>query len=282
MARAEEVALDAGDCRLHAQATVPEPAVAVRAAILAVHGYNSSVDEFGAAPQEWARQGIAALTFDQRGCGQSPGEPGGVAARTVAKDLAAATAWLSARVPPGTPLHVVGHSFGGLHAMAALGAGAGFRSLVLAHTPDRLWDGVPAWQRPFAALGGWASGRRVRRGKPPIRVSYRMPSSRLFVSLEAARAHGRPDVVVRQAQLGGPAWSERLRGTELARRVGVPALVVTSPNDRLVPERSTLRVKDALPGPVTHLRHGGGHACFRDLDAPRVAAAVASFVLGAA
>jgi pimeloyl-ACP methyl ester carboxylesterase len=72
----------------------------------------------------------------------------------------------------------------------------------------------------------------------------------------------------------------RMRAAEFAPKVTVPVLVVVSPHDRAVRPFHSMRVFKALPGPKQLVEHRGGHSCFRDLDGPFVAQALADWFTG--
>ena len=103
-----------------------------RAPVLLVPGYTGSKEDFRLLLPQLAAAGHRAVALDQRGQFQSPGpdDPGAYAVSALADDLLAVVDDL---VPPGGGgVHLVGHSFGGLVARAAvLRRPEAFRSLVL-------------------------------------------------------------------------------------------------------------------------------------------------------
>jgi len=110
-----------------------EPAaVSERSPVLLVPGYTGSKEDFRLLLPTLASAGHRAVALDQRGQFQSPGpdDPGAYAVQALAEDLLAVVDDL---VTPGdSGVHLVGHSFGGLVARAAvLQRPAAFRSLVL-------------------------------------------------------------------------------------------------------------------------------------------------------
>ena len=91
---------------------LPPPGVALRAVVLALHGFNDSRDAWALPGPAFAAAGVAVVAPDQAGFGAAPDRgrwPG--TARLV--DDAAGFVGLLARAWPGTPLYVMGESMGG-------------------------------------------------------------------------------------------------------------------------------------------------------------------------
>jgi pimeloyl-ACP methyl ester carboxylesterase len=91
-----------------------------RGTVLLVAGYTGSKEDFAPLFSPLARSGYRTVAVDQRGQYESPG-PDDPAAYTVAllgADVLAVAAVL--REESGAPLHLVGHSFGGLVCRAAV------------------------------------------------------------------------------------------------------------------------------------------------------------------
>ncbi|MFA5944886.1 MAG: alpha/beta fold hydrolase [Candidatus Thermoplasmatota archaeon] len=247
------------------------PTGAPKGALVLVHGFNSSLEEFGKAPQWLAEAGYHVLAFDQRGFGQSAGERGRTHVDRAVPDIAAAAAALQTLAGPGVPLGVVGHSLGGAYATAAVGRRAvDAQALVLAHPVDRLFDEVPVPLRGAYHLLGKFAERRMAKGKSPGALRYRSRSKMLFVSLQAAREAGRPDFLLRHSNLGNYQAAITMSTTQWARDVKVPVLVVTSPHDRVVKPAHIRAVYDAFAAPKRLFTQDGGHSCFRDLDGRRL------------
>lgn len=243
--------------------------------VVLVHGFNSSLDEYGDAPRWFAEAGYAALAFDQRGFGGSQGERGRTDVDRAVPDIAAAMETLRRRLPEGTPLFLVGHSLGGAYATAAVGRGAvDVKALAVAQPVDRLFDEVAAPLRPLYHLLGKVADARARRGKPPGQLRYFSSSRKLYVSVDAARGHGRPDFLLKHSNLGNYRAALAMSASSWARDVKVPTLVVTSRHDRVVRPANIRKVFEAFPGPKRLVEHKGGHSCFRDLDGRAVVEAM--------
>lgn len=263
---------------LHGEHWAPPGPGPARGALVLVHGFNSSLEEFGKAPQWLAEAGFHVLAFDQRGFGRSGGERGRTHVDRAVPDIAAAAETLMGLAGPGVPLGLVGHSLGGAYATAAIGRGTvPAEAAVLAHPVDRMFDEVPVPLRGFYHLLGKVAERRMAKGKPPGMLPYRSSSKTLFVSIEAAREAGRPDFLLKHSNLGNYRAARTMSTSTWARDVKVPVLVVTSPHDRVVKPPHIRTVFDAFAAPKRIFEHGGGHSCFRDLDGRRIVGEMAAW-----
>jgi pimeloyl-ACP methyl ester carboxylesterase len=135
---------------------------------------------------------------------------------------------------------VVGHSFGGAAATLAIAAGLEARRAVIMSSP--------------------------------VSVARVLDSVTARLGLSAARRRGTEDVLVRR--VGVPL--ELLELEPIAKRLDLPALVVHSRDDRMVPFLAGVRLQRAWPGAKLYAVDGLGHR--RILSDPAVLTRVANFV----
>ena len=91
----------------------------VKAAVLALHGFNDYANAFAMPGPFLAAQGIVVYAYDQRGFGHSPNAGMWAGTDVLAGDLRAALR-LVAALHPGVPLYALGESMGGAVVLAAL------------------------------------------------------------------------------------------------------------------------------------------------------------------
>ena len=90
----------------------------VKAAILALHGFNDYSHAFEIPARAWAARGIATYAYDQRGFGGAPGRGFWAGEGRLAIDAITAVRALR-RIYPGRPVYLLGESMGGAIAILA-------------------------------------------------------------------------------------------------------------------------------------------------------------------
>jgi len=196
-----------------------------------------------------ARQ-VQVFALDQRGHGASEapvGADGGVlpalAPDAFGRDLARAAAAVGALLPAGRPLHYVGHSLGGLAALAFAGSGAPtpFRDLVLFEPPVQPPDGhaLLATVATFNARLVRATLRRQRDWPDVGAFRAAMAASPVFGRMAPAMLDAYAAAALRPHRAGGftlccrpeveaSIFASALTGTvaAAAHRVAIPATLV--------------------------------------------------------
>jgi pimeloyl-ACP methyl ester carboxylesterase len=205
--------------------------VASRPPVLLIPGYTGSKEDFAAILGPIAAAGHRAVAMDQRGQFESPGpdDPAAYAVDTLAADVPLVAADIAG---PGQPIHLLGHSFGGLVARAAVLADpARYLSLVLLCSGPSGIGGNRKQRmellRPVLAAGGLPAVYEqslllaaVEPGfvppPPPIAEFLR----RRFLTSSAAGLEGMGDALIEE-----PDRVDALRGT------GVRTLVAHGADD---------------------------------------------------
>jgi acylglycerol lipase len=261
------------------------PDGAVKAVILALHGFNDYSNAFEGPGEVWTHRGIATYAYDQRGFGGAPGRglwPGRAA---LAADASTASQILRRRYP-GVPLYLLGDSMGGAVAVVAMTGDSG--------TPVPDVDGViltaPAvWGRAtmdlLPRLALWGGVRLM----PGLTLTGRGLEIKPSDNLAMLRALSRDPLVIKETRVDAIYGLVDLMDAALnsAPSLGVPLLVMYGAKDEIVPKTPIRRFVSSLP-PECRQRAklawytDGYHMLLRDLEGPVVAGDVASWVLAPA
>lgn len=247
----------------------PKPRKAL-GGLLLLHGFPSSLREFGAAPARLAAAGFHVLAFDQRGFGASGGEKGRIGMGRLVPEVDAAVAVLRERMGRALPLGLLGHSLGAAYAVGYMARRDGFQTAVIAHAVDRMLDELPPHTRAGYHVLGRLNRRRLQRGRPSMTVRAPKTYSDIFVSKQAAREARFKPFLQDRVNVAGYDFAATMQASDWARNVDVPVLCIESDRDKVVRRQSSAKVRAALTGPTEVLEHAGGHSCFLDLDGDRV------------
>jgi len=218
-----------------------------RATVLLVPGFTGSKEDFRFLLLPLVEAGFRAVAVDQRGQHDSPGpdDPEAYAVHSLAGDLLALVEALG-----DGPVHVVGHSFGGLVSRAAvLKDPSAFRSLVLMDSGPSALGGPRAEVLPLmkqildehglAAVWEAAQSLPTAKPQPPDVLAF---LQKRFMAGSPAALHGMGDALVsepdRVEELAATdlpvmvlfgedddAWAPAVQ-TEMADRLGCPVVVV--------------------------------------------------------
>jgi len=224
-------------------ATPPDP----RGTVLLVPGFTGSKEDFQLVLAPLMAAGWRAVAVDQRGQHDSPGpdDPAAYAVHSLAADLLALVAVLG-----DGPVHLVGHSFGGLVSRAAvLEDPDAFRSLVLMDSGPSALGGPRAEVLPLmkqildedglAAVWAAAQSLPTAKPQPPDVLAF---LQKRFMSGAPAALHGMGDALVSEPDRveelkatgittlvmygeADDAWSPAQQ-QEMAARLGCPVVVV--------------------------------------------------------
>jgi acylglycerol lipase len=258
---------------------------AVKAVVLALHGFNDYSNAFDGPGETWAKEGIATYAYDQRGFGAAPERGFWPGRAPLAADVAIA-AQILRRTYPGVPLYLLGESMGGAVAVVAMTGES------LTPVPDV--DGViltaPAvWGRstmgllPRVAL--WAGVRLM----PGLTLTGRGLEIKPSDNIAMLRALANDPLVIHETRIDTIYGLVGLMDAALASapRLQAPLFMMYGAKDEIVPKEPIRRFVSALP-PEPRRRQrlawydNGYHMLLRDLDGPVVIADVASWVLAPA
>ncbi len=243
-----------------------EPGVAARGTVVIVHGLGEHAGRYDHVARQLNSWGFAARGYDQVGHGESGGLPGSLPTDTrLLDDLADIVDSTRARMAPGTPLVLLGHSMGGL--VAGRFVSLGMRPVdALVMSSPALNPGLNAFQKLLVAV--------LPQLVPNLRVGNGLNAS--FISHDPAvvaaykadkRVHDR--ISARLAQFiatAGPAT------VALAPQWKVPTLLMYAGADRLVNPQGSRDFAAAAPAALVTTKCFDSlyHEIFNELDATEV------------
>lgn len=246
-----------------------------RAVIIALHGFGDAGDlTFDGAARAWSARGIAVYAPDQRGFGANATRKRWPGDAALVADAVALSRFVRA-AHPGVPLVVVGHSMGGGVALAAAAAGLDADGLVLAG--PAITGGAAL--NPFLRAGGrvFATVAPEKRWTGEGIVAVHPTDNRTILARVAADPRHFADPSSRELY-----GLVRLmdRAAAAAPQVAIPTLVLTGAHDEVLRPTRVATVARRIPGLVAVVDYEDGwHWLFRDRQAPRVWADVATFAL---
>jgi alpha-beta hydrolase superfamily lysophospholipase len=253
--------------RLHVQHWLP--ADAPRAVVLAIHGLNDYANGFAAVGAALARDGIAVVTYDQRGFGRArdrgrwPGD-----AALVADTLFAVR--LLREAYSGLPVYLMGESMGAAVAVLAAVQGAAADGYIL--LAPAVWGRslMGAFERAGLWLGSFFPALEWSPQALPVQVR----ASDNAAMLRALEADPLVIKTTRSDSLNGLVDLMSM-ALEAAPRFRAPALILYGARDEIVPRAAVARFVAALP-PEENARQrialyeNGYHLLTRDLNGAAV------------
>lgn len=264
--------------------------VTPQAQVLILTGYGESAEAWFETARDLNTRGYSVWVLERAGQGGSeryvlPRDLGH--APQFADDIAAVKtlARMMAAGAPGTPVIILGHSVGGLAAVAAVEQGAPAEGLILSAPAFAAGDLIDRGKAALVRAGlgrlpaGWNSG--WARGGPDG-VAAGLTSDPWRGKVEMAWQTSNPDL-----RMGGPSlgWLASFRATSKAIEPGLPALetptlLLAGGRDRNADAAAQTRICAAMARCTRYVFPTGRHALHQERDAVRTPwlAAVDSFV----
>jgi pimeloyl-ACP methyl ester carboxylesterase len=229
-------------------------------AILCIHGLASQRASLGPLVDVIAEHGYVGLAPDLRGHGTSQGKRGRLSRDRVLADLRAWQDWLATRDVETEA--VIGHSLGGLWALAAqrpLEANA----LGIVASPASILRQLSAIEEVGYRLG--ATGQRVTaRLGLDLKVPYPVGPDQTLASEQAKQRARELDLIQNWIPLANVDDLLAVDGPRWARNVACPSVVARPTRDTLIEEESIRDLSEALPEPKRWIEVDGPHSCFFD------------------
>jgi acylglycerol lipase len=246
----------------------------VKAAVVALHGFNDYSNFFSVPGDYLSNRGIACYAYDQRGFGAAPGRGlwSGVEAYT--DDLFNFAGEIR-KLHPGVPIYVLGESMGGAVTIAALTRSNPPRVDGAILVAPAVWarETMPWYQRWLLAVGSYTlpwleltgEGTHVTPSdnKKMLRAFARDPQVIKGTRIDAL--HGLSDLM-------DEAWSG-------AGKLRVPTLFQYGENDQIIPKEPTFLMLGKMPRTTRKAFYEHGyHMLLRDLQGEKPLADIAAWI----
>lgn len=242
------------------------PADNARAGVLVIHGFAEHGGRYGHLLDALLPAGISVMTWDLRGHGHSGGRRVFVSQfAEYYADVGAALELAAKKLP--TPLFVVGHSMGGLIALAVAGRKpAGVAGFILSNPALRNAVAIPKWKE-WLALGASSVAPQlsVPSGIPPEHISRDPGEVQTYaadpLNSKVATARWYTEFVAAQAAVCGS--PQDLQGT--------PLLFLLGDGDRIIDSAAARELAGKIAGGGCEVKEYPGfyHELFNEPAADR-------------
>ena len=249
----------------------------VKAAILALHGFNDYSNAFDLPAKAWAAHGIATYAYDQRGFGGAPGPGSWAGEGRLAVDAITAIRVLR-RTFPGRPIYLLGESMGGAIAILAAtgtmsGVVAGPEGMPRAEADGVILSAPAVWGRATMDLLPKAALFFAVRLFPDTVLSGRGLGIRISDNDAVLRQMARDPLIIKGTRVDAVYGLVDLMDSalEAAPLLDVPLLLMYGAHDEVVPRRPVVEFVAQLPNEPRYPRRlayytAGYHLLLRDLD----------------
>ena len=236
----------------------------VRAAVVALHGYNDYSNAFDGAGREFATAGIATYAYDQRGFGATRDRGVWAGTPTLVSDAGTAVEMVRKR-HPGVPVYLMGESMGGAVVLTAMTGPNPPKVDGTILVAPAVWGRQAMGFFPRAAL--WVTYNLVPGMvvHPPRDLNIQASDN-----IEMLRALGRDPLVIKGSRVDALEGLTDLMGAALdaCRKLQTPSLVLYGAHEEVLPPRPVERaLKDFEAGGrhVVAVYPDGYHMLLRDL-----------------
>ncbi|HEY9287751.1 MAG TPA: lysophospholipase [Candidatus Dormibacteraeota bacterium] len=253
-----------------------DPGVERRWTFVIVHGHGEHGGRYAGFADWFSPLGATLYAMDHRGHGKSGGQRGHAdSLPSLLDDIDAVVQRAAAE--SGRPVVLVGHSLGGLLAIAyALDRGANLDRAIFSAPALRLRVAVPGWKRAAAGF--------LPKVAPRLSLSNEIDASDLSHDVAIVDAY-RADPLVHNRITAGMYAATVAQGESLIRRapeLQVPFLLLHGRDDRIVDPAGSQQFfrRATAPERAFCLYPGMYHEIFNELDRERVFADIESWLTG--
>ena len=234
--------------------------------VLVTHGYAEHCGRYHEVANVIVRAGWAALTYDVRGHGQSPGARGAIDRFSTYIDDFRAAFEAAKQLAPGMPVVVLGHSHGGLITLRALTSDRPPEAChaIISSPYLGLKQHVPAWQKALAKV---ASRIAPNLGQPTKIRAEQLTKDPQKQAEWAADKHIFPNATPRWFT---EAVAASAHVAEHANRISVPSTWFVGAADTLCDPDASKRVAQRVKNATYHDLVGLNHEVFNEAERGKV------------
>lgn len=238
------------------------PAGAAKGIVVVTHGYAEHCGRYHEVANVIAQAGWAALTYDVRGHGKSPGARGFIASfHEYTDDLRAVMKVARELVPAPAPLVLLGHSHGSLITLRAACEGVPEAKALIVSSPYlALRLKVPGWQKALARVASKLA--------PKLAQPNGIKADQLTHDMAMRAAH---DADPLNFAIATPRWFVESTGAqkyvaENAHRIQLPSTWIVGADDPLTDPDVSKRVAGTMTKVDYHELPGFLHEVFNEVD----------------
>jgi len=248
--------------------------IPVKAAIIALHGFNDYSNFFASPGNYLSRHGIACYAYDQRGFGGAPGRGLWSGTEAYTNDLSSFVKVIRKR-HPGVPLYVLGESMGGAVTIVAMTGSDPLHVDGVILVAPAVWgrETMPWYQRGLLAVASHTLPWMELTGKG----MHITPSD----NIEMLRSLRRDPHVIKATRIDALYGLSDLMDQALARaeELQLPTLVQYGKNDQIIPQKPIFLMLEKMPKVTRKAFYEHGyHMLLRDLQGGKPLADIAVWI----
>ena len=234
--------------------------------VIFCHGLLSDLRELGKAPASTAKTGFVVLVFDFRGHGRSGGERGLISTERGVEDATAAFQYLEgvSNVIPGR-IGIVGHSFGGHVALAALARTVHYRCAVAAAPPGSIREDFNSLKRIGYCILFYTTRPIKAIFKHAGTIPYPVGYEDILVDEKRQMKAGKVGFLQKQCPIDNYPFLMGMNSFWEAERIKKPVFILAAGKDKVCSPGGTLRIYELLGGKrQKKVYSDSGHSLFYD------------------
>jgi lysophospholipase len=246
------------DGELHGEVFMP---ASPKGIVVVTHGYAEHCGRYREVANVIMQAGWAALTYDVRGHGKSPGVRGYVGAfHEYTDDLRAVMKVARGLVPLPAPLVLLGHSHGSLITLRTACDGVDAKALIVSSPYLALRMAVPGWKKLLAKVAS--------RIAPKLAQPNGIKADQLTHDKEMQRIHDADPVNFSVATSRWFVESSKAQGEVAANatRITLPSTWLVGADDPLTDPAQSKRVASSMKNADYHELRGFLHEVFNEVD----------------